>query len=651
VAKNVAKFIIDIDEKGKPIIKSTGEDFERLEGKAKKTGATFRTLRSHWLALTAAMAAGVYAITKASKSFIEAAAYTEGLSTRLRALLGSVEEGNKLFKLLADYAGKVPFEYREVMAAATQLAGIMRGGSDQIMKWMPLIGDLAAAAGLGIQQTTEQVMRMLSAGAASADMFRERGILAMLGFTAGVKYSAEETKQILWEAWTGVGSKFKGLTQELAKNWDGLTSMMSDAWFKLKESLGVILLPALKIIVMWITNIINRMKDWVATNRVATQSIMKEGLLKIVDGLKATSTGVQLVMHSWYGWRQMVDIVTSVILKAFSEIVKGATWLLEKLNFRGVFDTWLKALDDLQTSTLTWSKIYMKDAENLITKQNAIVNSFETIRRGIESLGIEVEKQWPKLTEMMITGPGVVPPPKPTIPGEDPELEMYMRRINAMEEMRKYQEDFEKWQAELQKQKMTSWDLEMERIGEMIEQYGLLGTAVREFINVKNLENIMVQTVGSSIQAAILGYENVGKSLKKALAETLAAITAESAVRSLFNTALGFSYLALHMYSEASKAFTAAKVFAMTAAMAGAAAAVARAAAGGPESAEQRGYAEARGAGVAGLAREGEPGEYAQRYEVHIHGDVIGTEEWVENVLVPELKKVAKRDTQIDIYY
>jgi len=43
--------------------------------------------------------------------------------------------------------------------------------------------------------------------------------------------------------------------------------------------------------------------------------------------------------------------------------------------------------------------------------------------------------------------------------------------------------------------------------------------------------------------------------------------------------------------------------------------------------------------------------KYAQRYEVHIHGDVIGTEEWVENVLVPELKKVAKRDTQIDIYY
>jgi len=68
-----------------------------------------------------------------------------------------------------------------------------------------------------------------------------------------------------------------------------------------------------------------------------------------------------------------------------------------------------------------------------------------------------------------------------------------------------------------------------------------------------------------------------------------------------------------------------------------------------PGTAEERGYREAIGAGP--LAREGEAEEYPQRYEIHIHGDVIGTEEWIENVLIPEMKKVGKRDTQIDIYY
>ena len=341
-----------------------------------------------------------------------------------------------------------------------------------------------------------------------------------------------------------------------------------------------------------------------------------------------------------------MDVVTSVILKAFSEIVKGATWLLEKLNFRGVFDTWLKALDDLQTSTLTWSKIYMKDAENLITKQNAIVNSFETIRRGIESLGIEVEKQWPKLTEMMITGPGVVPPPKPTIPGEDPELEMYMRRINAMEEMRTYQEDFVKWEVEQHRQRMVIWSEEAEAMREQAELYQYLANVAAEFISMRQLELFLNETIGSALRGAILGYENFGKALKRGIAEALAARSAEAAVEAIMSLAKGFYFLAMHQYTSAANMFKAAALFSTVAIMAGAAA---RAMAVPPGAAEERGYREAVGAGP--LAREGEPGEYAQRYEVHIHGDVIGTEEWVENVLVPELKKVAKRDTQIDIYY
>jgi len=58
---------------------------------------------------------------------------------------------------------------------------------------------------------------MYSAGAASADLFRERGILAMLGFQAGVTYSAEETRQRLMQAWLEPESKFKGMTGEMAK--------------------------------------------------------------------------------------------------------------------------------------------------------------------------------------------------------------------------------------------------------------------------------------------------------------------------------------------------------------------------------------------------------------------------------------------------
>lgn len=182
--------------------------------------------------------AGMVGVSAVTHSFIQAASASENFETRLKILLGSAEEGSRLFEVMADYAGRVPFEFEAIMASATQLAGVMKGGVEEIGEWMPLIGDLAAASGLSIQQTTEQVIRMYSAGAASADMFRERGILAMLGFQAGVSYSAEETRQRLMESWKKAGSQFRGATQDLADDWDGLMSMFSDKWFAFQNEVA-----------------------------------------------------------------------------------------------------------------------------------------------------------------------------------------------------------------------------------------------------------------------------------------------------------------------------------------------------------------------------------------------------------------------------
>ncbi len=176
-----------------------------------------------------------WGIKKISGSFIDAASTAEGFRVRLKVLLGGIDKGNRLFKLMADYASKVPFTYEEIMGSATALAGVMKNGVNEIARWMPMIGDLAAASGLSIQETTGQVIRMYSAGAAAADMFRERGILSMLGFTAGVKYSAKETQEMMFKAWNSVTSKFKGATNELAGTWKGLMSMFGDAWFKFRN--------------------------------------------------------------------------------------------------------------------------------------------------------------------------------------------------------------------------------------------------------------------------------------------------------------------------------------------------------------------------------------------------------------------------------
>jgi len=173
-------------------------------------------------------------VQRLSSSFIDAASTAENYRVRLNAVLGSTQKGGQLFKDMAEYAGRVPFQYNEIMGAATQLAGVMQGGIREINQWMPMIGDLAAVSGLSIQEATEQVVRMYSAGAASADLFRERGILAMLGFKAGVSYTAEETRAQLMKMWKDPASKFKDASIELGKTWSGLMSMFHDLWFNFR---------------------------------------------------------------------------------------------------------------------------------------------------------------------------------------------------------------------------------------------------------------------------------------------------------------------------------------------------------------------------------------------------------------------------------
>ena len=209
--------------------------------------------------------AGGYGVKRLAGSFLEAARVTENYRVRLKILLGSVEEGNRLFREMSKYASQVPFRYEEIMASATALSGVMKGGVDEIKKWMPIIGDLAAASGLSIEETTSQVIRMYSAGAAAADMFRERGILAMLGFQAGVSYSAEETRRRLIEAWEDPASKFRGATKDMARTWDGLMSMISDKWFQLRNKvMSAELFETLK---QQVKALDQAFGDWIKTNQ------------------------------------------------------------------------------------------------------------------------------------------------------------------------------------------------------------------------------------------------------------------------------------------------------------------------------------------------------------------------------------------------
>jgi len=189
------------------------------------------------LGTTIGIAAIVLATKKIATSFIDVGRVLENTQIKLSALLQSEEKGIQLFKDMRIFASTVPFEFERIIDAASQLA-IVFDDVSEINKFMPLLADIAAVTGLTLDQTTQQFVRAFSAGIGAADLFREKGVTAMLGFKAGAKVSVDETKKAFVNALTDMNFKARGSTKELAKSFDGQMSMIKDSIFNIQSKLN-----------------------------------------------------------------------------------------------------------------------------------------------------------------------------------------------------------------------------------------------------------------------------------------------------------------------------------------------------------------------------------------------------------------------------
>ena len=206
------------------------EVFKRTRGQSDKLKDSVNRLK---IALAAvSIAGGVFL-----KSVIDTGAQVQALRVRLRFLTGSVQSGARAFEIMAQYASSVPFALEEIQQGSAQLLTVSDNVED-LNGLLKITGDLAAVSGLSFAEAAGQLQRAFSAGIASADLFRERGVAAFLGFEAGVSYSAEQTRKTIINAFRDGTTSAAGATDELADTFIGQVSMMQDAWFNLKLSLS-----------------------------------------------------------------------------------------------------------------------------------------------------------------------------------------------------------------------------------------------------------------------------------------------------------------------------------------------------------------------------------------------------------------------------
>ena len=197
-----------------------------LQGRLGKLKASVFNLRNAFIGLGAGLVI---------KNIVNTGKQIENLKVQLKFLFGSAEEGAKAFDEMAKFASKVPFSLEEIQKGSGVLAVVSKD-AEELAHLMEITGNVAAVTGLDFKTTSEQIQRSMSAGISAADLFRDKGVKDMLGFSAGAKVSVEETAKA-FERVFGRGGKYGNATKELAKTFEGTLSMIGDKVFNFKRVL------------------------------------------------------------------------------------------------------------------------------------------------------------------------------------------------------------------------------------------------------------------------------------------------------------------------------------------------------------------------------------------------------------------------------
>ena len=245
----IGELYVEIDAKIEGLQRELGNVKSKLEGIKGPTDSlsnstntlsgSFKSLVTKLLAVGAAYV-GIREIKNLAGSFLNVATQVENYTVRLKALLGSQEAAADAMEFFQEVASKVPFTLQEVIAAGTTVTAF---GAD-LEKWTPILTDLAAVMGLDLTDAANALGRAYARGAGAADIFRERGILQIIKDSAKLKGGIDditkltlpEFRDAMYDAFTDPEGKISGAADDLSRTWDGMISMLSDAWFQFRQA-------------------------------------------------------------------------------------------------------------------------------------------------------------------------------------------------------------------------------------------------------------------------------------------------------------------------------------------------------------------------------------------------------------------------------
>jgi len=326
------------------------------------------------------------------KSLINVGSSVESLQIRFETIFGSVAEGSKAFEVMADFAGKVPFSLQQIQAGSGSLLAVA-GDAEELGELLEMTGTIAAATGLDFKSASEQIQRSLSAGIGAADLFRDRGVTAMLGFKAGVQVSVEETRVALEK----FAKDNEGITDKLANTFEGTMSMLGDSVFSFQRTVNDAgFFSAL-------TAHFTELKNTIENNKIAITEFAEDLSGILISAMNGLVTAVKFVAKNMdlliFAFKAFVAIKVGIIISNITLALGGLVLALRtatvaqlKLNLA------MKAnLIGAAVSVLVlFSGTLIKAGESLLQ----FVGILDKEKKGHEETSEAIQKQEKALTKL-----------------------------------------------------------------------------------------------------------------------------------------------------------------------------------------------------------------------------------------------------------
>ena len=271
------------------------EALGRLQGSLAKVKASVFNLKNAFIGLGAGLVI---------RGIVNAGMQIEELGVQLEALFGSAKKGREALDAVTKFAKTTPFELSNIQQGVTALATVAEKAEslgisfDELLK---ITGNTAVQLGGDFAIASQQIQRSFSAGIGSADLFRDKAVTAMAGFSAGVKTSVDDSIKGLAKAF-GTGGKFGELTNKLAQTLSGTISNLKDAFFTIQTEIASGFFDELK-------RQLGDLKKFTETNDEAIRRLSREMGENLAVAILKASNAIKILTNNFRELQSVLGIL------------------------------------------------------------------------------------------------------------------------------------------------------------------------------------------------------------------------------------------------------------------------------------------------------------------------------------------------------